>query len=74
MTVRNVAGVTRGAGFAGWPLLPSPVVEESQPRIAAVPPSAPAPAPEVDDLVAVAAALNGPGGVVYIDHRPQHAA
>lgn len=81
MTVmRDAAGVTRGAGYAGWPLLPSPAVEEPRPRIAAEPPApvavpAATPGPEVDDLVAVAAALNdGPGRIVYVDRRPDRAA
>ncbi|MER6603824.1 hypothetical protein [Streptomyces parvus] len=80
MTVmRNTAGVTRGAGHAGWPLLPSPAVEESRPRIAAAPPAPPAvpaatPAPEVDDLTALAAALNDGDRIVYFDRRPDRAA
>ncbi|WP_158786545.1 hypothetical protein [Streptomyces sp. NRRL F-5065] len=80
MTVmRDAAGVTRGAGYAGWPLLPSPPVGESQPRSAAVPPvpaavPAAAPAQEVDDLVAVAAVLNDGDRIVYIDRRPDRAA
>lgn len=73
MTVmRDAAGVTRGAGYAGWPLLPSPAVRTSRPRIAPAPAEAPAPA--VDDLVALAAALNGGHRTVYVDRRPDHAA
>ncbi|MFJ2110801.1 hypothetical protein ACIOEX_02540 [Streptomyces sp. NPDC087850] len=82
MTVmRDAAEVTRGAGYAGWPLLPSPAAGETRPRIMAVPPapaaaSATAPEPaEVDDLVALASALNdGPGRIVYVDRRPDRAA
>ncbi|ONI48496.1 hypothetical protein STIB_73210 [Streptomyces sp. IB2014 011-1] len=68
MTVTPAPEVIRGAGYAGWPLLPSPAVSISRPRIVA-PPAA---ATEIDDLVALAAALNGGDRVVYIDNRPGH--
>ncbi|MEU0670893.1 hypothetical protein ABZ508_34220 [Streptomyces lavendulocolor] len=75
MTVmRDAVGVTRGGGYAGWSLLPSPA---TQPRSAAAPsdPAAvPARTPEVDDLVAVAAALNDGAHIVYVDRRPTRAA
>lgn len=85
--VRDSHGVVRAAGHVGWPLLPSqpeegwPLVPSAEPAEPVAEPTPlvrcadPAAALPVDDLVAVAAALNdGPGRIVYVDRRPDRAA
>lgn len=74
MTLVRAGAVVRGAGHAGWPLLPPPATTEPRPRIKAASPLPPLPCPEDDDLVALAVALNGPGSAVYFDRRPDRAA
>ncbi|WP_327389153.1 hypothetical protein [Streptomyces sp. NBC_01207] len=84
MTVmRDSHGVVRGGGVAGWALLPAQVPEGGWPlRPAEAAPVRPEQAPAVepvaepeaaDDLVALVAALNGPGRAVYVDRREQYA-
>ncbi len=60
--VRDSRGVMRAAsgGVAGWALIPSQEPDGGWPLL---------PAEPVDDLVAIAAALNAPGDVVYVDRR-----
>lgn len=76
MTVVGTShGVVRAAGHAGWPLLPTlpkPTAPDVEPT--AAPERSAPPAQPVDDLVALAAALNGPGRLVYVDWRQEHAA
>lgn len=83
--VRDSRGVTRAAGHIGWPLLPSqpaegwPLVPSDGPAgpVAETVPlvqRAESTACPVDDLVAVAAALNDGDRIVYIDRRTDRAA
>ncbi|WP_438297860.1 hypothetical protein [Streptomyces sp. HUAS TT7] len=96
--VRDSRGVSRGvggvAGWAvlpeqpadGWAVLPAPVVESAA-ALEPAPVPAPVPVPPVDDLVALAAALNGVPGdgcqdenhdgccvAVYVDRRAEFGA
>lgn len=67
--VRDSRRVVR-ASAGGWPLLP-PQPDRGRPSLPPVPPySGPVPFGPVDELVAVAAALNTPGApAVYADCR-----
>ncbi|MGW1767184.1 hypothetical protein ACWCQL_24335 [Streptomyces sp. NPDC002073] len=86
--VRDSHGVTRGGGVAGWALLPAPVSDGGRPLRSAdsapapsvpthphpAPAVEPVPEPEAaDDLVALAASLNGLDETVYFDRRAQYA-